>query len=298
LGRLIIASNRLPVTLQVEKNRRAQFEPSVGGLATGIGPFHESSDGLWIGWPGEIDRARPGQRPELEEWLAARRLIPVPLSTDEVQRYYEGYANSVLWPLFHYLPERLPLEVEHFDAYESVNRRFADAIARERRDGDTVWVHDYQLMLVPAMLRRRVPSARIGFFLHIPFPSQELFRTLPQRDQILEGVLGADLIGFHTAAYQRHFSSSVLRSLGATTGVDRIHWEGREVRIGAYPMGIDVGGFEQTSLSAPVRELVKSYRIPGTQMIVGIDRLDYTKGILQRLLAYRRMLEEHPELHG
>jgi trehalose 6-phosphate synthase/phosphatase len=296
MGRLLIVSNRLPATLQIE-NRRARFEPSVGGLATGLGPFHEGGESVWIGWPGDMERVRAREVPELQAWLEERRLIPLPLTADEVNRYYEGYANSVLWPLFHYLPGNLPLTIENWDAYESVNQRFAEAIAREVRDGDNVWVHDYQLMRVPALLRRYVPNVRIGFFLHIPFPSAELFRTLPQRDLLLKGLLGADLIGFHTASYQRHFSDSVLRSLGVATEVDRIHWNEREVRLGAYPMGVATEEFAALASSDEIRALAESHSHGHTKTIVGIDRLDYTKGISRRLLAYRRMLETHPELH-
>ncbi|MCC6238183.1 MAG: bifunctional alpha,alpha-trehalose-phosphate synthase (UDP-forming)/trehalose-phosphatase [Dehalococcoidia bacterium] len=297
MRRLVIVSNRLPATIQMT-GQRARFEPSVGGLATGLDAAHRKGNSIWIGWPGAMDAVREGQRPGLERWLSERRLIPVNLTASEVERHYEGYANRVLWPLFHYFPERLPLEGGDWDAYESVNRRFADVVARELQDGDVVWIQDYQLLRLPALLRKRVPDVPIGFFLHIPFPSSELFALLPQREQLLEGMLGADLIGFHTAAYQRHFSSAALRFLGAQTQVDRISHGGREVQVGAFPMGIDVASFAGRAEAPEVQALAAHHRAPDTQNIVGIDRADYTKGIVRRLMAFRDLLERHPELRG
>ena len=296
MRRLVIVSNRLPATIQLT-GQRARFEPSVGGLATGLDAAHRGGNSIWIGWPGAMDAVREGQRPGLERWLNERRLIPVNLTAAEVERHYEGYANRVLWPLFHYFPERLPLEGGDWDAYESVNRRFADVVARELREGDVVWIQDYQLLRLPALLRKRAPDVPIGFFLHIPFPSSELFALLPQREQLLEGMLGADLIGFHTVAYQRHFSSAALRFLGAHTQIDRVAHQGREVQVGAFPIGVDVTSFAERAASPEVQALAANHQQPSTQTIVGIDRADYSKGIVRRLLAFRDLLERHPELH-
>jgi len=232
----------------------------------------------------------------LAERLQAMRLVQVPLTAEEVHRYYESYSNGVLWPLFHYFASELPLEIGGFDDYERVNRRFADAVVEHHRPGDLIWIQDYHLMRVPALVRARVPDARIGFFLHIPFPSSETFRILPQREQILEGLLGADLVGFHTAAYVRHFSSSVLRTTGAWTDVDRIPWRGREVRLGVFPMGVDAGHWRELAGDPAVLEEMKNVRSGSERLLVGIDRLDYTKGISRRLLAYERLLLDHPEL--
>src|SRR6266540_3652851 len=214
----------------------------------------------------------------------------------EVARYYEGYSNAVLWPLFHYVVARLPLEVRDFDAYEAVNARFADVVAQQWKQGDLIWVHDYHLMLLPRMLRDRLPRARIGFFLHIPFPSSEIFRQLPRRERLLEGLLGADLIGFHTAAFVRHFASSVLRLVGPAIDVDRINWRGREVRVGVFPMGIDAARFSRLAESPEIVASAAAHRQAGGQLLLGIDRLDYTKGISRRLAAFETLLVRHPEL--
>jgi trehalose 6-phosphate synthase/phosphatase len=295
VARLLIVSNRLPVTV-----RAGEGEPVVarssGGLATGLDGPHSRSGGIWIGWPGSLEGLGAAARADVERRLAELRLAPVALSADEVARYYEGYANGVLWPLLHYSVARLPAVVSDLEAYEAVNARFADAVAERWREGDVVWVHDYQLMLVPKLLRERIPGARIGFFLHIPFPSSEIFRVLPRRERLLEGVLGADLVGFHAPAYVRHFASSALRLLGAPTRVDRIAWEGRDVRIGVFPMGVDAARFDETARSEDVRALVESHRAAGMQLLVGVDRLDYTKGIPRRLLAFETLLRHHPEL--
>jgi trehalose 6-phosphate synthase/phosphatase len=216
-----------------------------------------------------------------------------------VKRYYEGYANGVLWPAFHYLLGQLPLESADWAVYEAVNHRFADAIAERHQPGDQVWIHDYQLLRVPALLRARIPDARIGFFLHIPFPSSEVFRTLPQRERLLEGMLGADLIGFHTSSYMRHFATAALRLLGASCDVDRLSWRSREVRLGVFPMGVDAEAFAADAAQPAIdTEVAELRRDPSVRMLLGIDRLDYTKGIPRRLLAFERLLERHPELRG
>ena len=297
MARLLIASNRLPVTVKTGPDGVC-VEPSTGGLATGMRGPHERLGGLWIGWPGDLEGVPRERRDEIDRSLARLRLLPVPLSVEEVARYYEGYANAVLWPLFHYAVSRLPDEIEHLDAYESVNEKFADAIASSYEPGDLVWVHDYQLMRVPALLRERVPEARIGFFLHIPFPSSEIFRSLPHRERLLEGLLGADLVGFHTAAYVRHFASSALRLLGATTEVDRLRWRGREIRIGAFPMGVDAAAFDALARKDEVLAHAAEHRFGDARLVLGVDRLDYTKGIPQRLLAFDALLRRHPELRG
>jgi trehalose 6-phosphate synthase/phosphatase len=295
LPRLLIVSNRLPVTVRLS-DEGVSVDPSTGGLATGMSGPHERLGGLWIGWPGDLESIPADARADVDRRLAELRLVQVGLTADEVARYYESYSNGVLWPLFHYFAARLPLEVRDFEAYEAVNAKFADAVAASWQPGDLVWIHDYQLMLVPQMLRDRLPDARIGFFLHIPFPSSELFRLLPQREQVIRGLLGADLVGFHTAAYFRHFASSVLRVASAAVEVDRIRWHGREVKLGVFPMGIDAARFSSRASSDDVTSLAADHRADGSKLLVGIDRLDYTKGIPRRLLAYRALLRRRPEL--
>jgi trehalose 6-phosphate synthase/phosphatase len=299
MSRLLIVANRLPVTVR-PTDRAVEVERSSGGLATGLARPHEQSDGLWIGWSGADPEAlTPEQRSELDRQLAAQRLVPVPLTAEQVTRYYEGYSNGVLWPLFHYLLDQVPLQARDWDAYLQANELFADTVAAQYRPGDLVWVHDYQLLLLPGLLRRRLPDARIGFFLHIPFPSEELFRTLPVRRQLLEGMLGADLVGFHTPTYLRHFATALTDILGLAVDIDRVQLPGREVRLGVFPMGVDSASFQTLAEDPAVEAEAEALRGDGSvRMLVGVDRLDYTKGIPRRLLAYERMLETHPELRG
>jgi trehalose 6-phosphate synthase/phosphatase len=254
--------------------------PSAGGLATGLRAPHERSGGLWFGWPGDVRRFKPEQRADLDAQLRAMRLVPIHLTPAEVERYYFGFSNSVLWPLFHYLLDQMPMDTSDWDEYVHVNERFAETVRQQYQEGDLIWVHDYQLMLLPQMLRQRLPAARIGFFLHIPFPSSEVFRILPWRTEVLQGLLGADLIGFHTVTYQRHFSMSLLRLLGLEADVNSIWHEGREVRLGVYPMGIDTESFEKLVASPEVRAEAQSLRkeSKGAAIILCVDRLDYTKG--------------------
>lgn len=298
MSRLLIVANRLPITVQM-RDGEVEVERSSGGLATGLLRPHEQSDGLWIGWSGASQELTPDQEASLGTQLAAQRLVPVPLSSEEVTRYYEGFSNGVLWPLFHYLLDQVPLHVSDWDAYVQVNQTFARVAAEQYRPGDRVWVHDYQLLLVPGMLRRLIPDARIGFFLHIPFPSEELFRTLPSRARLLEGMLGADLIGFHTPTYLRHFATSLTDILGHTVDIDRVQLPGREVRLGVFPMGVDAAFFADLARDPAIEAEAQALRGDGSvRLLVGVDRLDYTKGIPRRLLAYERMLELHPELRG
>jgi trehalose 6-phosphate synthase/phosphatase len=296
MSRVLIVANRLPITVKVSETG-VEVERSSGGLATGLQGPHEQSDGLWIGWSGTTEELSPERQTELNDKLEAMRLVAVPLSVDQVTRYYEGFSNGVLWPLFHYLLEQIPLQVSDWDAYVEANERFADVVAARYRPGDLIWVHDYQLLLLPGLLRKRIPDARIGFFLHIPFPSEELFRTLPARERILEGLLGADLVGFHTPAYLRHFATSLIDILGISVDIDRVQLPDREVRLGVFPMGIDAATFAARSVDPAVVAEAKANRGDGSvRVLVGVDRLDYTKGIPRRLLAYERMLLTHPEL--
>lgn len=296
MARLLIVSNRLPVTVtRGESGFEVQRSP--GGLATGLAAPHARSDALWIGWPGEVRELDENGRRELEARLAELRTVPVWLEPDEVKGFYEGYSNEILWPLFHYLIEQMPLSPSGWNEYERVNQRFADQVAAHHRSGDLIWVHDYHLMLVPQMLRERLPDARIGFFLHIPFPVSEIFRTIPHRDRLLTGLLGADLIGFHTASYMRAFATSLLRVLGIPAAVDRVEHAGRVTRLGTFPMGVDARKFADLAGDPEVEQLVREFRGDGgSRIILGIDRLDYTKGIRRRLLAFERLLTDQPEL--
>src|SRR3989442_4856197 len=260
MPRLIIVSNRLPLSLTREGGE-VRLEQSAGGLATGLTGPHERLGGLWVGWPGSSEALSEDERARIARQLTDHRAVPVWLDPDDVKRFYEGFSNGVLWPLFHYLIDQVPLRVRDWGAYERVNRRFAEVVAAHHRPGDLVWVHDYHLMLVPQLVRELAPGARIGFFLHIPFPASDVFRTLPNRERLLEGMLGADLVGFHTAAYMRHFASSLLRILGIAVDVDRAQLGERTVRLGVFPMGIDAGRFARLGADPEVAREVSALRL-------------------------------------
>jgi trehalose 6-phosphate synthase/phosphatase len=297
-GRVLIVSNRLPVTLH-ESPGGIEVIPSAGGLASGLRGYYQSASATWIGWPGPMSSATsPAGRRRLEEQLTSHNLRLVDLAPDDVEGYYDGFSNAVIWPLFHYLLDRIPLRSQNWDAYRRVNQRFADAVIDELRPGDLVWVHDYHLMLVPRMIRERRPDARIGFFLHIPFPAPEVFRILPWRRELLMGVLGADLAGFHTLSYARHFASAVRAQCGLDAANDRVRVDGRSVRIGHFPMGPDVEQFERLAHTPAVREETARIREDsrGRFLFLGVDRLDYTKGIPRRLVAFERLLQRDPTL--
>src|SRR4051812_29877459 len=286
MPRVLIVANRLPITVKANE-AGVDVQKSSGGLATGLLRPHEQSGGLWIGWSGSSDNLNPSQQAELDQQLEAMRLVAVPLSADQVTRYYEGFSNGVLWPLFHYLLDQVPLHVRDWEPYVEVNERFAEVVAQHYQAGDLIWVHDYQLLLLPGLLRDRLPSARIGFFLHIPFPSEELFRTLAMRGRLLQGILGADLVGFHTPAYLRHFAISLTDILGYSVEIDRVQLSEREVRLGVFPMGVDAQTFAALADDPAVKGEVEAIRGDGSvRILVGVDRLDYTKGIPGRLLAY------------
>jgi trehalose 6-phosphate synthase/phosphatase len=293
--RLLIVSNRLPVTVTVQDGHPV-VRPSAGGLATGLQAPHDRSGGLWIGWPGDIEGLTAETRAEFDRQLEAMRAIPICLSDREVTLFYEQISNAVLWPICHDRIDRLPLHVDGWDVYEAVNARFADAVAEHYRPGDVVWVHDYQLLRVPALLRERIPDARIGFFLHVPFPNPEIFFTLPNRHWLVEGMMGADLVGFHTRRYHGHFRAALRRLFSVeadSAGIAR--WRSREVRLGVYPISIDVADFARRAATREVVGKTKEYRASGLRLLVGIDRLDYSKGIPRRLMALKRLLLLHPE---
>jgi trehalose 6-phosphate synthase/phosphatase len=273
---------------------------SSGGLATGLSGFHEQGESIWIGWPGETWRLTAEQQATVRRRLSEMRAVPVELTQAEVQRYYEGFSNGVLWPLLHYQLDRLPMRAEGWETYQRVNQRFADAAVEVYRPGDLIWVHDYQLMLVPEMIRRQLPDAPIGFFLHVPFPSAEVFRLLPWRRQLLEGMLGASLVGFHTVSYVLHALTSAANVLGCETRQGRIDLAGRTIRVGTFAMGIDAAAYDALASSPAIEKEARRLRqaAPNVALIVSIDRLDYTKGIPRRLLSFERLLEKYPRLRG
>lgn len=299
MGRLLLVSNRLPVTVSHEHGAPTVAQ-SAGGLATGLRGPHEQGDGLWFGWPGNLDDRRRATREPIRQELAALRAVPVFLSKAEIDHYYRGFANGVLWPLFHYLLDRVPLHARDWASYRRVNERFAEAVVKQYRPGDLVWIHDFHLLLLPSLLREQIADATIGLFLHIPFPSSEVFRLLPWREDILHGMLGADLIGFHTAGYLRHFAASVIHVLGLEVEVTDLQVEDRRIRLGVFPMGVDASLLSKLADTEETRQAAQAIRAerPESRTILSVDRLDYTKGIPRRLVAFERLLENEPFLRG
>jgi trehalose 6-phosphate synthase/phosphatase len=297
-GRLVWVSNRLPVTLH-HSPEGPSLQASSGGLASSLADLQREHEGRWVGWVGDLARLQEHDRANIQKELERRRLVAVPLSAREVSLYYDGYSNAVLWPLFHYLLDKVRLDAgNEWRTYKAVNELFADVVARDLGPDDTVWVHDYQLMLLPGFLRQRVPGVRIGFFLHVPWPASDVFRILPARAEILTSLLSADLIGFHSDSYRHNFIHSAAKVLGVDLGIDAVSYAERNVKLGVYPIGIDVGGFERQSpeIDAAVAQIRDETR--GKRTLLGVDRLDYTKGVPRRLLAFERLLEREPELRG
>jgi trehalose 6-phosphate synthase/phosphatase len=275
------------------------FKQSMGGLATGLKSMHEREGSLWIGWSGmAADELTEAEAAEIAETLRREhKSIAVDLTARDLDLFYYGFCNRTIWPLFHYFPTFTEYDNETWAAYEQVNRRFADRVMEVAEDGDYIWVHDYHLMLLPLMLKEALPHSRIGFFLHIPFPSYEVFRLLPWRTQLLRGLLGADLVGFHTYDYARHFLSSVRRILGAEHNMAQVRFDNRMVKVDAFPMGIDYEKYAGAVALPEVRaerERVQQ-EVTTPKLILSVDRLDYSKGIPLRLRAFHRFLERYPE---
>ncbi len=299
-SRVLLVSNRLPVTLVRGESGAYEPRPSSGGLATALWPLHREGEGLWLGWPGRLPESG-GERRRARSGLRAARLLPVSLKPEIERDFYHGFANTTLWPLLHYRPHLARLEDRWWEAYQAANRAFARAVLRVARADDTIWLHDYHLMLVPRLLRRRLPTARIGFFLHTPFPSSEVFRILPWRRELLDGLLGADLVGFQVYDYLRHFRRTVSLVLGVENDGEPLWVGDRQVSTGVFPIGIDPDRFCDCSRSDPAaREQLESLRLElgRRRLILGVDRMDYSKGIPERLRGYERLLERHPSLHG
>ncbi len=304
--KLILVSNRLPVSLR-EEDGRLHLSESPGGLASGLRTYLASpncplrSGYVWVGWPGNPIR------PELQDEAARRcreefSARPVFLSREETEAFYEGFCNHTLWPLFHYFPHLVAYAEDSWDSYERVNRAFCDAVLEVAEAGDLVWVHDYHFLLLPALLKQKRPGLRVGFFLHIPFPSYETFRLLPDRWRcaLLDGLLGAELVGFHTHDYTQHFLRCVRRILGFDHEMSQIILDDRVVRADTFPMGVAFDAFSARAGGAEVARLREDLRRPlgDCRLVLSVDRLDYTKGIANRLLAYEAFLEANPAWHG
>ncbi|HWK05346.1 MAG TPA: bifunctional alpha,alpha-trehalose-phosphate synthase (UDP-forming)/trehalose-phosphatase [Puia sp.] len=307
MGRLIVISNRLPFSLDREGDK-VSIRQSSGGLVSAIKSYFENT-GVQRGeltekvWMGVADFPQ-------EDWeLAASHIagldfgvIPIFADKELYDKYYNGFSNSVLWPLFHYFSNLVDYEAQYFDAYVQVNQLFADTLIPLLEPGDQVWVHDYQLMLLPRLLREKKPEATIGFFLHIPFPSYEIFRLLPAewKSTLLHGVMGADLIGFHTYDYVQHFLQSVKMLLGVDNYFHNLQYRDRIVRIDLFPIGIDYNKFHEAANDPEIREIcnkIRSGNLEDKKIIFSVDRQDYTKGLMNRLNGYEYFLQKYPEWH-
>ena len=285
----VVVANRLPVDEVISEDGERQWRPSPGGLVTALHPVLVEHQGTWIGWAGG-----DGDAPEPFE-LEGIKIHPVPLSEEELERYYEGQSNASFWPLYHDAVETPTYKRRWREAYRVVNQRFATAAAEVAAEGATVWVQDYQLQLVPSMLREMRPDLRIGFFLHIPFPPIELFMQMPFRAEVLRGLLGADLVGFQQRLAAQNFVRLARHLLGLRYEGQSIQVDGRKVKAGAFPISIDTAEMERLAADPKVQARAKEIRAelgdPET-IILGVDRLDYTKGIELRLKAFRELLSD------
>ena len=307
MQRIIVVSNRLPFSLTREHDGW-KFSESIGGLATGLSTYlqslsengRENFSYLWVGWPG-CSVPEESQDAVRKEALEHFHALPVFLSEEAINQFYQGFCNKTIWPLFHYFPSYAKYQREFWDHYRRVNEIFSEELIRNLQPDDLLWIHDYHLMLLPGLIRERVPNLSIGFFLHIPFPTYELFRLLPRdwRKEILCGLLGADLIGFHTYDYMQYFLRCVLRLIGHEHTMGQLLVNGRAVRVGTFPMGIDYSKFYDAACHPETSHAEQELRqsVGHTKTILSIDRLDYSKGILNRLEGFENFLEVHPRWH-
>jgi trehalose 6-phosphate synthase/phosphatase len=301
--RLIIVSNRLPVSVK-KVDGKLEFFPSTGGLATGLAPYAKDKRNRWIGWPGlPSDGLSEKERQEISAELKKHNCYPVFLSQKQLSEFYDGYSNSILWPLLHDNPisdESQARREKLFKAYERVNAQYAETVLALSGSGTTIWVHDYQLMILPALLRLERPNDKIGFFLHTPFPTATNFAALVDAEALLAGVLGADLIGLHTASYVKNFLDTVHHFDSGITEHKKVILRDRVVRVTDFPIGIDYAKYEKARKSRGVtRELAKlRLQYAGLKVILTVDRLDPSKGLVERAKAYQTLLRENPKLRG
>ncbi|NLD99947.1 MAG: bifunctional alpha,alpha-trehalose-phosphate synthase (UDP-forming)/trehalose-phosphatase [Fibrobacter sp.] len=298
MKRIMLVSNRLPVTVEKRKGE-LRYHESIGGLATGLESFYSKNNGVWVGWPGITnEHISISDQRDIRERLSVKNCLPVFLTKENVDKYYNGFSNKTIWPLFHYFPQFTLFDTDLWNAYVKVNEIFAEYILDVYQPQDTIWIHDYQLMLLPSLVRKSRPEVTIGFFLHIPFPSFEIYRLLPWRKELIEGLIGADLIGFHTFEYIRHFLNSARRLLGIDHTFSQITYQNRMIKADVFPLGIDYEKFSKSTEKPEVKREEKLIRqkTGNTSLIIAIDRLDYTKGIVQRLEAFDLFLSHNPHM--
>lgn len=303
MSQVIIVSNRLPVSVKKE-NGILTFAPSVGGLATGLSSYVKNRKNTWIGWPGiASDELTEKDKQAIVSELAKHNCSPIFLTKRQIDDFYNGYSNAVLWPLFHALPFDDSDRERHdrwWRTYRAVNKLFAEAVMNLAQASSRIWIHDYQLLLLPKLLREEDVAGSIGFFLHIPFPKEKKFAQLREHKRLLSGVIGADLIGFHTKGYVKNFLEACETSADGRVEGSHIHLPDREVQVGDFPMGIDYDKYAAANASHAVKAAVKRYRkrYKGKKIIAAVDRLDPSKGLVERLKAYQTLLASTPELHG
>jgi trehalose 6-phosphate synthase/phosphatase len=291
----VIVSNRLPVSVS-RVDGVLEFSVSSGGLATAMSSL-DAEDQMWVGWPGiASDDLTAAEKTQITKELRKYNCYPVHLTSEQIALFYEGYSNDTLWPLFHYFQSYSQYNPEYWHAYKAVNKKFMSAVKRVAQDEAMIWIQDYQLMLLPTLVRETLPDTKIGFFLHIPFPSYEIFRFLPERKEVLQGLMGADLLGFHVYDYARHFINSCNRILGTSNEQNILQYRGRQITIDAFPIGIDYAKFRKTLAEKETRKEIDSLneRYGNQKILLSVDRLDYSKGIQKRLEAYELFLKEYP----
>jgi len=297
-GKVLIISNRLPIKIERQPDG-LQISPSEGGLATGLGSIYNKGNNLWIGWPGIVPENQ-AEKDFITTTLAELNLIPIFLTEEEIAGYYEGFSNEVLWPISHYSPSFANYNTENWHFYQSVNQKFAELVGQHSNNEDTIWIHDYQLMLLPQMIRQQKENIAIGYFQHIPFPPDEVFRSIPWRNELLQGLLGADLIAFHTFNDTQHFLDACTHILGLAIYNNNLQVRGRTVYVEVYPMGIDFEKFNSLSKKQSIKSRSREIReyFNNKKIIVSVDRLDYSKGIVPRIEAFEDLLIRHPEWKG
>ncbi len=297
---IIIVSNRLPISVK-KVDGRLEYYPSVGGLATGLSSYATDKKNKWIGWPGiASDDLSEQDRIAISEELQTHNCYPVFLSQKQLDDYYNGFSNGVLWPAFHDLPMPESVAEKQWESYKRVNTLVAETVLAHSAQGSTIWVHDYQLLLVPSILRQRRRNDTVGFFLHIPFPKVETFMNIPYAQRLLTGLIGADLVGFHTTSYVENFLDCCRTAGIGIARPEKLILPDRVIRVTDFPMGIDYGKFSRATKQWAVRvELVKlRHKYRGKRVILTVDRLDPTKGLVERLQAYRTLLRQNPALRG
>ncbi|HEV2318374.1 MAG TPA: bifunctional alpha,alpha-trehalose-phosphate synthase (UDP-forming)/trehalose-phosphatase, partial [Verrucomicrobiae bacterium] len=306
--RLVVVSNRLPFTVSF-KDGAPEFKSSTGGLSTGLASYLRQAnagvgdrlDYFWLGWPGT------SIAPEFEDAVRKHgeeeyKCAPVFLPEESMDRFYHGFCNKTIWPLFHYFPSLAQFDEGYWQEYRNVNRIFGEAVANALRPDDVVWIHDYHLMLLPRLVREKFPEIPIGFFLHIPFPSFEIFRLMPRawREEMIEGLLGSSLIGFHTHDYTRDFLTAVVRTSGYDHQLGNLTLRDRALKVDTFPMGVDFERFARAAQSPETQTHVEELRqkCSGQKVVFSVDRLDYTKGLVNRLRGYDLFLKNNPQWHG